>query len=138
MQAEARYGYCKFQTVDGGIKQGDPCLIINVTIRNDYNETRLPPIRKLNQSPYNFSRYGYYIYLNALLFDSSGSVGFKAMAVADQNSGLVVSYNNAAIRVDSNQTKNFGIYIASSNRDINRFELRVYDVGGQEMPTSSP
>lgn len=133
VDASPRYGYYKNQTSSGRIRKGDPCFIINVTVRNDYTEEQPPPHQW--GYDYNFSRFGYYVYFEALLYSNNGEVDVRKVAV-DQMPGSFVGSSVAVnfIRIDSGKTRNFDIYVATDNRDINRFELYVYDVGGQLVP----
>ncbi len=123
-----RYGYYKNQT-DGGVQKGDPCFIVNVTVRNDYSENQLPP----SNQAYNFTKYGYYIYFDALLYNKNGAVNVKDVVVDQQPGWFGDAYPINFIRVDSGETKTFDIYIATENRDIERFELLVFDIGPQTV-----
>ena len=123
-----RYGYYKNQTSGGIMQKGVPCFIVNVTIRNDYTEDSPPPT---NQQEYNFSRYGYYIYFDALLYNKNGAVDVKAVVVDQKPGWFGDAYPVNFIRVDSGETRTFDIYIATDKRDIERFELSVFDIGPQ-------
>jgi hypothetical protein len=122
--ASPRYGYYKNQT-SGRIQKGDPCFIINVKVRNDYTEDNPPPT---DQEEYNFSRYGYYIYFDVRLYNKNGTVDVEGVAVRTQP-GWCGTYAINWIRVDNGETKNFDVYVATDKRDIERFELLIFDIG---------
>jgi hypothetical protein len=130
-----RYGYFKNQTSDSQIQKGDPCFIINVTARNDYSELSPPPSPRGNDN-YNFSRYGYYVYFEVRLFDKDGVVNFEKLVIS-QVPGSLPGSNVAVdfIRIDSGETKSFDIYLKTANREIDQFELYVYEISGQLLFT---
>jgi len=124
--ASSRYGYYKNQT-DAGVQKGDPCFIVNVTVRNDYSEQQPPP----SNQAYNFSEYGYYLYFDALLYNKNGSVDVKDVVVDQQPGWVGDAYPINFIRVDSGETRTFDVYLATGKRDIERFELLIYEIGPQ-------
>ena len=68
-----------------------------------------------------------------MLYNKNGLVEVKAV-VADQQPGWFGdAYPINFIRIDGDETRTFDVYIATGNRDIERFELLVFDVGPQTV-----
>jgi hypothetical protein len=64
-----------------------------------------------------------------LLYNKNGAVDVKAVAVDEQPGFFGDAYPINWIRVDSCKTRTFDVYIATDKRDIEHFELFVFDVG---------
>ncbi len=94
------------------INKGDPIFIINVTLRNDYNsENPLTP----SQDNHAF------IFLTATLNSQSGTV--NATDVSPTNAGAPPI--GAFLGLNSGETASVEIWMATSNRNIDRYEINL-------------
>ncbi len=126
--ANPRYGYYKNVTNGGAFPKGVPCFIVSVTVRNDYTNNDPPPTNHLD---YNFSRYGYYIYFVASVYNKDGTVDAKGLAISQQSGWFGNIYPINFIRINSGETRTFDVYIATEKRNTERFEILVFDIGPQ-------
>ena len=95
------------------VKKGDPCVIINVTIRNDYTE-EWPA--------------GYQISLTAYLYNTEGEKVGTVMTYGQLFCGFVEAW-----KVECGETRTFDIYVDYDKKDIDRYELYIYNI--QKYPT---
>lgn len=92
---------------DQEVKKGDPCVIVNVTIRNDYSE-EWPS--------------GYFISLTAYLYDNEGKTVGRVMTYGQLHSGMV------EVNLKTGQTLTFDIYAYYDKQDVGRRELYVVNI----------
>ena len=116
VSATPYYGYSNvtrksLNAAEGNIiSKGDPIFIINVTLRNDYNsENPLTP----SQDNHAF------IFLTATLNSQSGTV--NATDVSPTNAGIPPT--GAFLSLNSGETASVEIWMATSNRNIDRYEI---------------
>ena len=95
------------------VNKGDPSVIINVTIRNDYTEEW--PL-------------GYQIALAAHLYNTEGKRVGIVMTRGQLFCGFVEVW-----KVERGDTVTFDIYVAYGKQDIEHYELYVHSI--QEFPT---
>jgi len=109
-----------------GVRKGDPCFIINVTVRNDYSaENPLP-----DQSLYNMSNPDANVNLTALIFNSRGQI--KATDVTPPYPAVPLMGTYLSLASGENGTAT--IYLATSHQDINRSDVVLQYVGTQPAP----
>ncbi len=109
-----------------GVQKGDPCFIINVTVRNDYSaENPLP-----DQSIFNMNNPDANVYLTAEIFNTQGQI--NATDVTPPYPG--VPFSGAYTSLASGENATVTIYMASSHRDIDHFEIILEYVGSVPAP----
>lgn len=109
-----------------GVKKGDPCFTINVTIRNDYSaENPLP-----DQNIFNMSNPDANVYLTAQIFNTQGQI--KATDVTPPY--LAVPLSGAYTSLASQENATVTIYMATSHQDIDNFEIILEYVGSVPAP----
>ena len=109
-----------------GVHKGDPCFIINVTIRNDYSaENPLP-----DQSIFNMSNPDANVYLTAQIFNTQGQI--NATDVTPPYPG--VPFSGAYTSLASGENATVTIYMATNHRDIDHFEIILEYVGSVPAP----
>jgi hypothetical protein len=104
-----------------GIKKGDPCFIINVTVRNDYSSGNPPPFQNI----YNVTDPDAYIFLTAQIFNSQGQVNATDVTPPYPP----VPYPGAYTSLASGENTSVTIYLATSHRDITSFKIILEYVG---------
>jgi hypothetical protein len=104
-----------------GIKKGDPCFIINVTVRNDYSSENPPPFQNI----YNVTNPDAYIFLTAQIFNSQGQVNATDVTPPYPPVPYPGAYTSLAIGENATVT----IYLATSHRDITSFKIILEYVG---------
>ncbi|MGD0202550.1 MAG: hypothetical protein ABSC20_01420 [Candidatus Bathyarchaeia archaeon] len=95
------------------ISKGDPIFIINVTLRNDYNPENPLPLSTDNHA---------FIFLTATLY--SQNVTIKAKDVSPTNPE-VGPYLTAFLGLNSGETASVEVWIATSNRNIDHYEINL-------------
>lgn len=118
LDSNLRYGVYdhdipRLMLCEHAVKKGDPSVIINATIRNDYTEKW--PI-------------GYQIALTAYLYNTEGNRVGTVMTYGQLFCGFVEVW-----KVKRGDTVAFGIYVTYDKQDIDHYELYVYSI--QESPT---
>lgn len=102
INSTAIYGIYSYDTSNfpGGVIEahaGDPCVIINGTLRNEYNRS-------------------YFIDLSAQLYDANGNpVGYVLTDAPAHNLGQVYA--------ESNSTVNFSFKVKYNKKDVSRYEI---------------
>ena len=91
-----------------GIKKGDSCFIINVTIRNDYSAENPLPDHNL----YNISNPEANVYLTAQIFNTQGQI--KATDVTPPYP--TVPLDGAYTSLASGENATVTIYLATSHK----------------------
>ena len=132
VSANASYGdypgptvtWAPFEKPNGAIiaKNGEPCVIINVTMRIDYSTQYPVP----NPMPPNSTLV--FIALHAELFNGENEV--SAVDITNASPWASVSLNKAFTSLDYGENTTLTIYLATSNTDITSFQLTGYYVGG--------
>ncbi len=95
------------------VAKGDPCVIINVTIRNDYTE-KWPA--------------GYQISLTADLYNTEGEKVGTIMNQGQLFCGFVEVW-----KVECGETRTFDIYVDYDKQDVDHYDLYIYNI--QKYPT---
>jgi hypothetical protein len=102
INSTANYGVYSYDTSNfpGGVIEahaGDPCVMINGALRNEYNRS-------------------YYIDLSAQLYDANGKpVGYVLTDPPAHNLGQVYA--------ESNSTANFSFKVKYDKKDVSRYEI---------------
>jgi hypothetical protein len=118
VSATPYYGYSnetrKSPNPAGGniISKGDPIFIINVTLRNGYNSEYPLPLSSDNYA---------FIFLNFTLYSQNGIV--NATDVSPTNAG--VPPIGAFIGLSSGETASVEVWLATSNRNIDLYEINL-------------
>ncbi len=125
LSAEPRYGYFKatpqgFMPPPG--KKWDTCLILDVTIRNEYSEEH--PLQLDSWNPWDLTD-GYYVTIASQLYDKDGSVRVRYESVSCGESAY-----RPTVKMESGETLNFDFYIATESRDIDYVEFYLIYIGG--------
>lgn len=115
-----------FTTTNGQVvEKGTPLFVITITLRNDYtSDNPAPPLH--NQVQTSPSDGTAYLYLTAKLYDKDGQLNATNVSVSDfslpavQGTGLVLS---------SGETAQVKIYMATSNMNINKYEVSLNFLG---------
>ena len=121
VSATSYYGYINetVKSLNGHniINKGDPIFIINVTLRNDYNSENPLPLSKNNYA---------YIFVTATLYSqNNGTITAKDVSPTNPQ----VAFLNAYIGLNSGATSSVEIWLSTSNRNINHYEINL-DVFG--------
>ena len=129
VETNPRYGYYN-ETINPSnpafpeVHKGDPVFIINVMLRNDYTEDNPPP----GGFDYNNASI---IILKTQLYDKNGAVEARDVT-PPYPGGFHVSSQSYEIK--RGETTSFSIYLLTSNREIDRFELYIYYIYSSPMP----
>lgn len=128
LSAEPRYGvYKNWNNAAGGLHRGDPCLILNLTLRNDYNAEKQPP----PLGSYDFSK-GYSVFLKILLFSKNEIVATGPWTVIDSEGKPTMIDSQTNFRYD--QTATFDVYTPTDRQDVDHIELYVLEIGPPPVP----
>ena len=112
------------------VQKGSPLFIIAVTLRNDYTSDSPPPAlpNQYQMSPADGTAY---LYVTAQLYNKNGSVNATDVSFSDfsvpvvQGTGCVLA---------SGETRSVNIYLATSQKDINKCEVNLA-ILGDSLPT---
>ena len=130
VSANASYGYYPYPTVtspnDDGVilaENGEPCVIIDVTIHSDYSAQNPPP----NPSPVNPALV--YVFLTAQLFNGENKINATDITpqVGFVNGGAYAPLN-------SGENATLTIYLATNNMNITSFQIVTRYIGGIPPP----
>lgn len=110
-----------------GVKKGEPCFIINVTVRNDYSaENPLP-----DHDIFNYSNPSASFFLTAQIFNSKGQISATDVTPPYPP----VPYPGALVyNLAGGNSTTVTIYLATSHQDISRFEIILEYVGSVPPP----
>jgi hypothetical protein len=134
VSANASYGNYPFPTVTNLpyanpvviARQGEPCIVISVTLRNDYSSQNPAP----NPDPYNSSLV--YISLTAEVFSGNSQISAKditnALGVASAGT------NSAFTSIPYGENTTVSIYLATNNKEVTSFQLHPRYIGGEVPP----
>jgi hypothetical protein len=104
-------------------QNGEPCVVINVTIRNDYSTQYPPPtLNEINPTLV-------YVYLTAKLFSGENQINATDVTppVGFPNGGAVAGLNFG-------ESATLSIYLATNHTDITSFQIVVRYVTGTPLP----
>jgi hypothetical protein len=108
-------------------KNGESCVIINVTLRNDYSTQNPAP----NSIP-NYNLTLTYVALTAHLF--SGENQINATDITNAFPLDSVFTNRAFTSLSYGESTTLSIYLATDQTDITSFQLAPYYVGQMPPP----
>jgi len=117
-----RYGFCNWSySAVGGIEvqTGDPCFIVNVTVRNDYTTD---PVWTYEDCPPGL--YNNHVKLTAYLYNQQGRV--DAVDVTYPINSL---HGGHVFVVEPEETRSVELYLATDCKDIERYEIYVTYIG---------
>jgi hypothetical protein len=120
-----------YTTPDGQIvEKGTPLFVITMTMRNDYtSDNPAPPLDNQEQtSPADGTAY---LYLTAQLYDKEGQLNATNVSVSDFS---LTAASGTGLVLSSGQTAQVNIYIATSQTNINKYEVNLYFLG-DSIPT---
>jgi hypothetical protein len=111
-------------------EKGTPIFVITLTLRNDYtSDNPAPPLpNQVQTSPADGTAY---LYLTTNLFNKSGQLNATTVSPTDfslpaiPGTGLVLA---------SGQTKSISVYLATSQTNINKYEVNLYFLGDSIPP----
>ncbi len=109
-----------------GVQKGDPCFIINVTIRNDYSAENPLPDHNL----FNLTNPDANVFLTAQIFNSQGQISATDVTPPYPGVPLGGAYTSLA----SGENATVTIYLATSHQDIDHFEIILEYVGSVPPP----
>jgi hypothetical protein len=119
-----RYPYPTFTLFNGSVvKNGEPCCIINVTIRNDYS-TQYPPPYSQSDKPTLA-----YVFLTAQIFNHKNQI--NAMDVSPP---LNLANGGAYASLSSGENTTLTIYLATNNMGITSFQIVTRFIVGLPPP----
>jgi hypothetical protein len=131
VSAYASYGNYPFPTVTSGpgespiAEVGEPCVIINVTLRNDYSYQNPAP-GFLNGSGY------VYVALTANLFNNETKISSRDITNAFSLDSVFT--NRAFTELNYGETTEVKDYIATNSHDVTSFQLLPYYIGKMPPP----
>ncbi len=120
-----------YTTADGKIvEKGTSLFVITMTLRNDYtSDTPAPPLHNQEQtSPADGTAY---LYFTAQLFDKNGQLNATNVTVSDFS---LTATSGTGLVLSSGQTGIVNIYMATSQTNINKYEVNLYFLG-DSIPT---
>ena len=120
-----------YATADGQIvEKGTPLFVITMTLRNDYtSDTPAPPLHNQDQtSPADGTAY---LYLTTQLYDKDGQSNATNVSMSDFS---LTATSGTGLVLSSGQTAPVNIYMATSQTNINKYEVNLYFLG-DSIPT---
>jgi hypothetical protein len=117
------------------IKEGNPCFIINVTIRNDYTLENLPPNQVgteyyANGTTTNEPSASVYVFLTARIYNKQGNV----IQATDVTPPYGFNNGGAYASLQSGENATLSMYLATSQKDIDHFNIVLRYVGNIPLP----
>jgi hypothetical protein len=103
----------------GEVHEGDPCFIVNVTVRNDYTKD---PLSTDEDSPPGM--YNKYVKLTAYVYNQQDRV--DAVDVTYPINSL---HGGHVFTVEPEETQSVELYLATDSKDIERYEIYVTYIG---------
>ncbi|MGD0643861.1 MAG: hypothetical protein ABSA75_03040 [Candidatus Bathyarchaeia archaeon] len=120
VSANASYGYYPYHTqtnLNGSVVfKGEPCIIINVTIRNDYS-TQYSPFPPQNSNPNN--RTLVFVDLTAQLFSGKNQI----QGTTDLLRVGLPPDAGASAYFSSGENATLSIYLATNSKDVTSFQI---------------
>jgi hypothetical protein len=127
VSANASYGNYPYPTVtlfNGSVvKNGEPCFIINVTIRNDYSIQDPPPYSQSNNPTLA------YVFLTAQIFNGKNQI--NAMDITPP---VNMANGGAYAPLSSGENATLTMYLSTNNRDITSFQIVARFILGLPPP----
>lgn len=120
-----------YSTADGQIvEKGNTLFVITLTLRNDYtSDNPAPPLQNQDQtSPADGTAY---LYLTAQLYDKEGKLNATNVSISDFS---LTAVSGAGLVLSSGQTTPVNIYMATSQPNIDKYEVNLYFLG-DSIPT---
>ena len=142
ISATSQYGVYPFASavspISGSapvIQKGDPCFIINATIRNDYTLENLPPNQvgteyNANGTATNTPATNVYVFLTASIYDKQG----KIIQATDVTPPYGYPSGGAFVNLQSGENATLTIYLATSRQDIDHFDIILRYIGTIPLP----
>jgi hypothetical protein len=129
VSTNASYGFYPYATrtsLGGGlpvVTKGEPCVIINITIRNDYSTQYSPP----NPNPHDPTQV--FVILTATLFNGANQINSTDLLRVGMfpNAG-------ASTYLNSGENATLSLYLATNQRDITSFHIVPISIGGVLPP----
>jgi len=122
--ANPMYGIYNWNDSNWDVHEGDPCFIVNVTVRNDYTTDPLWTDEGSHSSLYNN-----HVKLTAYLYNQQGKV--DAVDVTYPINSL---HGGHVFRVESEETQSVELYLATDCKDVERYEIYVTYIGPAMEP----
>ena len=119
-----RYGFYNWNYSHWNIQMGDPCFIVNVTVRNDYTTD---PIHTDENSPAGL--YYNHVKLTAFLYDQDGRVNS-----VDVTYPINSLHGGHVFKIEPEETYSVELYMATETTDIERYEIYVAYIGSAMEP----
>ena len=128
VSAEPKYGYwtkndahMDWFTNGPIIHTGDPVFIVKATVRNDYTQNDKNRVNSMNHSS---------AYFNVKLYNKNNTVipALQAYPKAD------TVFKTNGFYIESGKLETFELYFATSNLNIDHYEILVWTVSGQPVP----
>ena len=123
-----RYGFCNWSYTGYGygaeINEGDPCFIVNVTVRNDYTTDPL-----WTDEDFPLDLYNNHVKLTAHLYNQQGRV--DAVDVTYPINSL---HGGHVFKIEPEETHSVDLYLATDCKDIERYEIYVTYIGPAMEP----
>jgi hypothetical protein len=122
VSANATYGTYPGPTVTSNpiglpiAENGEPCVIINVTLRNDYSNQHPAPGRSLTKNSTLV-----YVALTANIYNGNKQVNAKDITNANQIASA--GTNKAFTELNFGESTTLKIYLATNNTDITSFQI---------------
>ncbi len=107
----------------GTATHGEPCVIINVTLRNDYSSQNPAPNPRFDGD----NSTVVFVALSAKLF--SGESQINATDITNALPIASAGTNHAFTSLNYGESTSVSIYLATSNKNITSFELVLFYVG---------
>ncbi len=126
VSANASYGNYPTRTSPTGVvwvENGEPCIIINVTIRNDYS-TQYPPPDSQSNNPTLA-----YVYLTAQLFNGKNQINATDLLQV----GLPPDAG-AVTWLSGGESATLTLYLGTNNTDITSFQIVARYITGLPLP----
>ena len=131
VSATPRYGYYRatFRVLSipsSWIHKGDPCFIINFSLRNDYTEEEIQ-----NLTPPFANNTRAWVGLRFELFDRNGN---SIDAVSTGANGRFLPNDLFNTAMGSGDTRSWEVYLATENRGIDHFEIYIRYMSSKPEP----
>ncbi len=112
------------------IHTGDPCVIINVTVRNDYDTSNpLPPYMSAGYPNSTMAE----VSLDAVLYDRDNGT-IEVTNVTPTLPRLQVEIPSPIMSLESGETCSFNMYLSTANHNVEAFTIVAAYVGAQPPP----
>jgi len=122
VSANASYGRYPGETRSySGVENGEPCVIINVTVRNDYSAQYPPPNPASNSTRV-------FVSLTAQIFCGKNQIS------ASDLSFVGLEQPDFDLLLNSGESGNLPIYLGTTNKDVTSFKIVAFYIGGEPRP----